>query len=539
MNRKRLLWQIYPAFLLISVLLLLAFTWFSSHSLRQFYLKETGTDLEARAVIFRQHVEAPLKRGDHTAIDELCKGLGLKSHTRITVILPSGLVVGDSDEDPATMENHSDRPEIISAATMRETGSSIRYSGTLKTQMMYVAIPIPGAGEKATVVRTSVPLQSLDRALKGIYGRVVLGGLVIALIVAVLSFIVARRITRPLEELKRGAERFADGDLRTPLPIPDSEEIGSLARALNRMAVQLDDRLGKMIQQRNEQEAVLASMVESVLAVDTDERVISLNHAAAALFNIDPDTSHGRPLQEIIRNPELQKLAADTLRSEGPIEGEMTIYDPGERVLQVHATVLRDSKAMNIGALLVLYDVTKLRRLERVRRDFVANVSHELKTPITTIKGFVETLISGAMYKREDAERFLQIIAKHTERLDAIIEDLLALSRLEQETERAEIVLEPLKIDTPVQSAVDVCRPRARSRDIDIEVQSDNRIECDVNPRLLEQAIINLTDNANKYSEPGSVVDVAVKRGDSEVSISIEDRGSGIEKKHLPRLFER
>jgi two-component system phosphate regulon sensor histidine kinase PhoR len=539
MHRKRLLWQLYPAFLLISLFLLLAVTWHASRSLRQFYLNETVDDLEARAAIFRRHVEEPLTRGDYPAIDDLCKSLGRQSNTRITVILPSGRVVGDSDEDPAAMEDHSDRPEIITAATTGETGSSIRYSRTLQTQMMYVAVAMPGEGDKAPVVRASIPLRSLDMELRGIYGRVVFGGFVIALIVAVVSYFVARRITRPIEELKKGADRFAEGELGTPLTIPDTEEIGSLAVALNRMAAQLDDRLNKMIQQRNEQEAVLASMVESVLAVDSDERVISLNHATARLFGIDLEESQGRPLQEVIRNPDLQRFAADALKSESPVEGEMTIFDPEERVLQVQGTVLRDSQGANIGALLVLYDITRLRRLEKVRRDFVANVSHELKTPITTISGFVETLMSGAMNEPKDAERFLKIIAKHADRLDAIIEDLLALSRLEQEAEKEEVVLERQNVDAVVRSAVDACRPRARSREIDLEVRGGSDIEAAINPRLLEQAIINLIDNAIKYSEPGGVAGVSVERRDGEIVISVEDHGAGIEKRHLPRLFER
>ncbi len=539
MHRKRILWQLYPAFLLVSIFLLLAVTWYSSRAFRTFYLNETVADLEARALIFEHHVEEPLTQDDWTAVDELCKLLGRESATRLTVILPTGVVVGDSDEDPARMENHSDRPEIITAATTGETGSSIRYSSTLGTRMMYVAIPIPGTGSPAAVVRASVPLGSLDSALNGIYGKVVFGGLVIALVVAVVSFVITRRITRPLEELKRGAERFAEGDLATPLAVPDSEEIGSLAKALNRMAVQLDERLAGMIRQKNEQDAVLASMVESVLAVDSEERVISLNHAAAKLFDVDQDASHGRPLQEIIRNPELQKLAGDTLRSVEPIEGEMTIYDPEERFLQIHGTVLRDSRGDNIGALLVLNDITRLRRLERVRRDFVANVSHELKTPITTIKGFVETLLSGAVNSQEETKRFLEITAKNTDRLDTIIEDLLALSRLEQDTDKDDGLFEARKISEVLRPAVDACRPRAKSRSIDIEVQCDDNLACEINPRLLEQAVVNLIDNAIKYSEPGGVVAVTARKSDTNVVISVEDHGCGIEKRHLPRLFER
>ena len=200
---------------------------------------------------------------------------------------------------------------------------------------------------------------------------------------------------------------------------------------------------------------------------------------------------------------------------------------------------MKDAAGLKIGVLLVLYDITRLRRLERVRRDFVANVSHELKTPITAIKGFVETLAGGAMENPQDAARFLKIIEKHVERLDSIIEDLLTLSRLEQETERSEVVLEKRPLGDVLLAAVEVCRPIARSRNIEIRVRAEERVVCEISTRLLEQAVVNLIDNAIKYSDSGSSIDVTLRRAQFEAVISVEDRGCGIERQHLPRLFER
>jgi len=538
MRRKRLIWQLYPAIFLPSALMLVAVMWYSSRSIRQFYFNVTADDLEARVKLVAPDIADRLASNDYAGADSLCKTLGRPSRTRITVILPSGIVVGDSEEDPAGMENHSNRPEIIEAMNGR-TGRAQHYSATLRQKMMYVALPVPVEGGSAAVVRAAVPLRSADRALGGIYRHIVVGVLVLALAAAAASLVLSRRISKPLEDLKTGAERYAEGDFQAPLPAANTEEVSALVNALRKMAARLDERLAKVIQQRNEQETILASMVESVVAVDTAERVLGFNQAAAELFGIDPAKTQGRPLPEVIRNPEIQRLTANALSSDAPVEGEITIYGVEERVLQAQGTALKDAAGLKIGALLVLYDITRLRRLERVRRDFVANVSHELKTPITAIKGFVETLAGGAMGNPKDAGRFLKIIEKHVERLDSIIEDLLILSRLEQETERSEVVLEKRPVGDVLLAAVEVCRPLARSRQIEIHVRAEERVVCEINPRLLEQAVVNLIDNAIKYSDSGSSVDVTLRRAHSEAVISVEDRGCGIERQHLPRLFER
>jgi two-component system phosphate regulon sensor histidine kinase PhoR len=518
--------------------MLAAVMWYSSRSVREFYFKVAAEDLEARVKLVTPDIAARLSVNDFAGADSICKALGHPSRTRITVILSSGLVVGDSDEDPAQMQNHSDRPEVA-AALEGGSGRAVRYSSTVRHKMMYVALPADFGGAATAVVRAAVPLRSVDSALGGVYRHIVIGVLVLAVAAAIASYVVSRRVARPLEELKTGAERYADGDFQAALPSADSEEVGALVNALKKMAARLDERLAKVVQQRNEQETILASMVESVLAVDTNQRVIGLNRAAAELFGIEAAKAYGKPLPEIIRNPEIQTLAAGALSSDRPVEGEITIYGAEERVLQAHGTALKDAADRKIGVLLVLYDITRLRRLERVRRDFVANVSHELKTPITAIKGFVETLSGGAIENKEDAGRFLRIVEKHVDRLDSIVEDLLTLSRLEQETESTETVLEKKPVGDVLVSAVEVCRPMARSRNIEIRLDAEERVVCDINTSLLEQAVVNLIDNAIKYSDPGSAVGVSLRRAGSEAVIAVEDRGCGIERQHLPRLFER
>ena len=310
---------------------------------------------------------------------------------------------------------------------------------------------------------------------------------------------------------------------------------------MNLMAGQLDDRIRTALRQRNELEAVLSSMVEGVLAVDTDERIIRINRAAANLIGVDPPDVPGRSVLEVVRNSDLQRFITWTLASAEPVESEIVIYqDESEVSLQAHGTALRGtSEHENIGALIVLNDLTLLRRLEGVRRDFVANVSHELRTPITSIKGFVETLQDGALESPQDARRFLDIISRQADRLNAIVEDLLSLSRIEGETQGADIAVERTGIKGLLRSAIQSCEVKASEKDITLELRCDDGINAQVNAQLVEQAVINLIDNAIKYSDAGDVVNVRCARTDLEVVISVEDHGTGIAPEHLPRLFER
>jgi len=280
-------------------------------------------------------------------------------------------------------------------------------------------------------------------------------------------------------------------------------------------------------------------MVEGVLAVDMEERVIGHNRAARELLGISSEDAEHRTLHEVVRNIDLQRFVARVLSTRESAEEEIVLRDGGEKYIQVHGTVLRDARGNSIGALVVLNDVTRLHRLEAVRRDFVANVSHELKTPVTSIKGFVETLLEGAMNEPESARRFLEVISRQADRLQAIIEDLLTLSRMEQDAGRTQISLRVEPLNAVLKSAIQVCELKAQESNIRIKLSCPEDLKAKVNAPLLEQAVINLIDNAIKYSEAGSVIGVSGSRENGEVIIRVTDRGSGVAKEHLPRLFER
>ncbi|MGE5256841.1 MAG: two-component system histidine kinase PnpS [Hyphomicrobiales bacterium] len=342
-----------------------------------------------------------------------------------------------------------------------------------------------------------------------------------------------------MDELKEGAARLAEGDLSHRLDIPGSEELASLAESLNRMAAQLESRLQTVVSQRNQLEAVLSSMLEGVIAVSRDERIISVNQAAARWFDIDPEKVRGRSIPETIRNLAIQKFVTRSLKSQTPVEDDVAVYRNGERILNIKSAPLIDMGPEPIGMLIVFSDVTQLRRLEDMRRDFVANVSHEIKTPLTAIKGFVETLHQNTVDAPEEKARFLGIISRHVDRLNSIIEDLLMLSRIENEEERSDIKREKTRLRDIFQNALQICRPRADEKRIQIELGGEEGLSARVDPVLLEQAVVNLLDNAIKYSDPEKKVHVLSRASGNEVQIRVQDHGIGIEKKHLPRLFER
>ncbi len=537
-RRRRLIWQIYLPSLIIVILSLVAVTWYASNALARFYLDQTGNDLEARANLVKKSIVGLLDPLDAAAIDRICKEAGQVSATRITVILPDGQVVGDSRETPRYMNNHGDREEIAGALA-GSVARSDRFSGTLHQKMMYVAIPLLEEQRVKAVLRTAVSLDSLDRTLHSVQLQIAFGGLIVAFLAALVSLAVSRRISQPIEEIKQGAVRFFEGDLSHRLPVSNTEEMAGLAEVMNLMASQLENRMKTVLQQRNELEAVLSSMLEGVIALDRNERIINMNSAAGMMFECDPEQVAGRNLQEVIRNLALQRFTARALETTASIEDDFVLYREEERILNIHSSPLYDAGNRQIGILLVINDVTRLRHLENVRRDFVANVSHEIKTPLTAIKGFVETLQEGTGQSRQEQDRFLVIILKHVNRLNAILEDLLVLSRMEQEDGHTGIRLAEGLIKDVIQTAVQVCQPKATAKNIAIDLDVPDDIMVNLDATLLEQALVNLIDNAIKYSPEGRRVVISTSSDPKELTIKIADRGTGIPRKHLPRLFER
>jgi two-component system, OmpR family, phosphate regulon sensor histidine kinase PhoR len=550
-RRPRLFWRIYATYLVVVLLCTASVGFYAVRSARSFYFAHTERELLARAQLVRADVDAHYGTTGQP-LQDLVTSLGRASSTRITVIAAGqpgvavGTVVADSDvSDPSTMANHINGPDYraeIHAALKGGTGLAIRPSPTLGVNMMYLALPLREGGRIVDVVRVAVPLTAVNEALDSLYTRIIVSALLVALVAAGIGLYVSRRISGQMREIKAGAERIASGDFSHEVVVPRTEEFAVVAESLNQMASELDDKLRTLTQERNEREAVLSSMVEGVLAVDTEERLIAVNAAAARLLDTKPAEAEGKSIQEVVRNPDLQRVVAQTLSGHRPVEADVVMRVGAEdRDLQANGTLLQadhDTERV-VGAVVVLNDVTRLKRLEAVRRDFVANVSHELKTPVTSIKGFAETLEDGALDDPVAARRFVRIIAGQADRLNSIIEDLLALSTLEQSQDSPLLQIEEADLCDVVGVALDVCGPKAEAKHIRLRETCPLSLLAPVSPPLLEQAVVNLIDNAVKFSPEGGTIDVILEATSDELVISVIDKGLGVAREHLPRLFER
>ncbi|MFP4113731.1 MAG: two-component system histidine kinase PnpS [Spirochaetota bacterium] len=380
--------------------------------------------------------------------------------------------------------------------------------------------------------------ERMDRGTRATLFLIVAIAALFTLALALLIRRVLRWINEPIYAIQGAARRYARGDLEAVLRAEGPPELEQLASDLNLMAEQLRNRIQAISDQRNQLEAILSSMLEGVVVLDEDRGIVGMNEAAGRLLGAAPAIARGRTLIEYLRNAQLDELAGQALDSDEPVERTVTLYRERPIHVQVHATPLRgESDPRPTGSLLVLNDITRIKHLEELRKDFVANVSHELKTPITSIKGFVETLLDGALSDPSHAERFLRIILDHTNRLHLIIEDLLSLSRLEQDDQRVTFYRFPLH--TLVEASLEVCRPRAEEKLIRISHSVLGNSTAWGNPNLLEQALVNLLDNAIKYSPENSHVEIAVETTDDQLTIQVSDQGHGIRSQDLPRVFER
>lgn len=386
------------------------------------------------------------------------------------------------------------------------------------------------------VAQASIPQASMGPESM----RWILGLLLVVALWLLALIVLYVRWARPLHDMIRMVEQLAQGQTHMRLSTDYRGVMGRLAAALNRMAAQTEERANDLTNQRNEAEAVLLSMMEGVLAVNAQEELMLINQAACDLLGVESPDALGKPILEVVRNAQLQRFIQQALAQVAPSEGVLTLRDEGgERILQVRGTLLRNNEQETIGVLVVLDDITRVRRLEDMRRDFVANVSHELKTPITSIKGFVETLMDGALEEPEEARRFLTIIARQAERLSAIIRDLLSLSHLEQDMERGRLERDHVQLAAVVAGAIQSCQPRAQAKNVELTTLCEDGLSGYLNASLLEQALINLIDNAVKFSESGGRVSIGARSADDHIILYVQDWGCGIARENLPRLFER
>jgi len=498
------------------------------------FRRDIETDLGSQAQMVENLVQPLVSQGaPPAALDRLAKQLGGGTDTRITIIAPDGTVLGDSEADPATMDNHLDRPEVREAIGSGQ-GKSARRSSTLGTDFTYVATRITVDGDVAGVARVARPTATVDASLSDITRSILIAVVTTATVAAVLGLVIGSTIMRPLGRLARAARSIASGNLGERVSPRPSGEVGKVADAFNQMAQTLQEMVEAASRERHRLTAALNSSIDAVVAVDPEGRVTFANAAAERLFTRSREELVGNPFAWILPNEQVIE-ALRSSREEGQQETRL-IERPNRQYLQVITTPIVGGG--DWAALVVFHDLTDVRRVEQVRQDFIANVSHELRTPLASIKSVVETLQAGALEDRQAAQEFLSRADAEVDRLVQLVEELLELSRME--SGQAPLAQKPVDMGHVLSQAVERLRPQAEKRALSLTLE----VASDLPPVVgdaerLERVVVNLIHNALKFTPAGGSIRVSAGLAGSAVAVKVSDTGIGVAPEDLPRIFER
>ncbi len=530
-------------YLVIALLFLGSLEIYLSREVKNNYIQDLRESLVLQARLIADQIPASFQKN----LDAFCKRFKTLTGARVTIIDPSGKVLGDSDESSEKMENHANRPEIRDAA-ISDTGSSVRFSKTIRKNLLYVAIAVKGGDDAGRgFLRLSLPLHDVEAAVNRIRIRIMLASLSVLFLVMLIGLLQTRRITRSLEEIADFSKEVTEGHLQKRLFVKERDELGELGNNISNMAQEMSDRLKQSDEEKQKMEAVLRNMSDGLILTDIKGKIIMSNEAVSRLFGIAPGIE-GKTLMETLRKAELTEFIEQVQASREKISGEITLAYPRDIYLMVTASPFYSDKAQGelSGIVFTFHDITRLRKLEEIRKDFVANVSHEIRTPITAIKGFTETLLEGALDDREHAQKFLETIKNNSERLNSLVNDLLTLSRIEL----GDIKIE--KTDVNLNELIDVVfttlRNKAEGKGLSLTHQiSPGITSVKADRDRLIQVLLNLVDNGIKFTERGGITvkvnsdTVKAENGDEHdiIHIAVEDTGAGIPRKHISRLGER
>jgi len=523
-------WRLATAFIVLIIISIGGLSTYLMHFVRGSYLSNLDSQLTHQAQLVGDVSDSYFANGQTDDIDVLAKRLGEQIDARITLIDKDGVVLGDSDENPAVMENHGDRPEVIEALSTG-AGSSIRYSTTLGCDMMYVAVPVTMNGEVVGIARVSLPLTEINKSLRYISRTIIAGAAIAAIIAILLAIQLSRTTTEPVKKLTKMAKRMAEGELDQEIRVTAKDEVGDLAGAFNQMSARLREMVALLTNERDKMTAVVSTMGDGVIIVDSESRVNMVNKAAEAMFRLSKNESLGNTFIEVVHDHELAEVLRKCLKT-GEQQTGLVETESGKQFLRVIATPLWS------GSLVLLQDLTQIRRLETVRRDFISNISHELRTPITSLKILTETIQGGAIEDRAVARDFLNKINAETDRLAQMVDALAELSHIE--SGEVSLKLEPVVMGEIAQQVAERLRAQVDRAGLNLEVN----IPLDL-PRALadkermEQVLVNLLHNAIKFTSPGGRISISAKTEGDNIQVSVADTGVGITANDLPRVFER
>ena len=538
--RRKLFWRLALTFLALLVGVLLAVDFLAERALRTNYENDAYGQLQSLGRLVRGQ-PLPLASADPPQAPEEVAALNhwvanaAASGARVTLIAADGRVLADSESETSTMESHAQRPEVREALQKGE-GRDVRQSVSVKHDLIYYAFREYLPGDMPVIVRLALPMEGLAELLGQFRTNFLAGSLLIFVIAGAVGLLLSRSYADRVERLREFSRRVAEGDFR-PLP-PDGtgDALEALGASLNQTAGRLDRTICTLTEERNLSAAILGSMVEGVAVVNGAERLVFTNPGFASILGLDVPPVAGSSLLEVVRQTELIEAVRRVLAGEPRVESEIATGTLRQHFFA--ATVASVRAGDTSGAVIVLHDITELRKLERVRRDFVANVSHEFRTPLTAIQGFAETLIAGAMDDPQNRGRFLNIILEHARRLARLTEDLLKLSQMD--ADRLELESRPVKVPALVESCYETSRHRAADRELQLTIDvSDDLPDVAGDARRLQEVLQNLIDNAIQYTLPGGKIHLTAEHKNSEVVFTVKDTGIGIPTADQPRIFER
>jgi two-component system phosphate regulon sensor histidine kinase PhoR len=523
-------WRITIPFVLLVLVIMGVLGVYLASSTRSSQLDSLRSQLESEARITAEASQPGFLSPDGTKnLEALAKKLGEQIDARVTIIARDGTVLGDSEQDPASMENHATRPEVMDALSAG-LGESTRYSTTLEQRMMYVAVPVSYDGEVLGVARVSLPLDAVESVVRRVTVSIIIAMAAATVLVILAAWLIARFTTRPIRKLTAASRRITSGELGQKIAIEARDEVGELAHAFNEMSARLKELVETISEDRARMATILDNMADGVIMTDAEGNISLANQTAARLFNIKD--AENKPLIEAVRDYEVDEVLKLCLRT---AKTQSVQYESGtsRRYLRAIAVPIAHS-----GVLLLFQDLTSLRDLQTTRRELIGNISHEFRTPLAGIKAMVETLHDGAVDDEKTARDFLNRIDSEVDRLTQLVAELTELSRIE--TGKSELKLEPLNLNNLVEEVTTQLSPQAERRQLAvIKELAAGLPPVPADRARVRQVVLNLLHNAIKFTEPSGKITVTTQKQGDSVTVDIADTGRGIAREDLPHVFER
>ena len=537
---QRLWLKITGSYLILSITFVLVLWFFISSIIQNTYTDMTEDHLIENAQLVSEVITLGGLDEDRKTLDEWTSHFNDEITLRYTIIGKDGTVIADSESDIETMDNHIDRPEIDAVLVRnQDVGTSTRLSDTKDTSMMYVAIPVKADGEIIGAVRTSITTESIDNAISAIWTTLSAILFIILLVSVISAALLSYNITKPINRVINVTKRLQNKDYSARINADYSGEIGNLNTSVNALAASLQAHVNEIEESEKQLNSILSNLVSGVVLIDDKGFVDLTNHATERFLSKHTSKITGREYSYVFGPLGIDHLIETVIEDNVKRHDEAHIYFPEERILDVHIAPYYSQGWQQRGAIIVMHDITDIRRLEKMRSEFVANVSHELKTPITSVKGFAETLLSGDVPDKETSDQFLRIIYDESERLNRLITDLLELSKIEKQAMPLQIT--DVNVNEIINNSTQTISKFARDKNITLHLPDDSAepVHVEADKDRLGQIVLNLVANAVNYTSDNGEIFINVEEHTSKIVIWVRDTGMGIPEESLDRLFER